>query len=83
MNDGTKYRAWAENQQHECRAKPGHLLAPLIALMFAVTTLVWLPLTTAVCSIVVAGLLFGTVLQASSHSTDTTRGVHDDARIID
>ncbi|MFC8934690.1 hypothetical protein ACFT1A_21625 [Rhodococcus sp. NPDC057135] len=83
MNDGTKYRAWAEKQQHERRAKPGHLLAPLIVLMFAVTTLLWLPLTTAMCSIVVAGLLFGTVLQASSQSTDTTRGVHDEARIID
>ncbi|MBP2521165.1 MULTISPECIES: hypothetical protein [unclassified Rhodococcus (in: high G+C Gram-positive bacteria)] len=49
MNDGTKYRAWAEKQHHECRAKPGHLLAPLLVLMFAVTTLVWLPLTTAAC----------------------------------
>ncbi len=83
MNDGTKYRAWAEDQQHERRAKPGHLLAPLLVLMFAVTTLVWLPLTTAACSIVVAGLLFGTVLQASSHSTDTARGVHYEARTID
>lgn len=83
MNDGTKYRAWTENQQHERRAKPGHLLAPLLILMFAVTTLLWLPLMTAVCSIVVAGLLFGTVLQASSHSTDITRGVHDEARTID
>ncbi|KIM17232.1 hypothetical protein ACFVX3_12480 [Rhodococcus erythropolis] len=83
MNDGTKYRAWAEDQQHERRAKPGHLLAPLLVLMFAVTTLVWLPLTTAACSIVVAGLLFGTVLQASSHSTDTARGVPDEARTID
>ena len=83
MNDGTKYRAWAEDRQHERRAKPRHLLAPLLVLMFAVTTLVWLPLTTAACSIVVAGLLFGTVLQASSHSTDTARGVHDEARTID
>ncbi len=56
---------------------------PLLVLMFAVTTLVWLPLTTAACSIIVAGLLFGTVLQASSHSTDTARGVHDEARTID
>ncbi len=53
MNDGTKYRAWAESQQVERRAKPGHLLMPLLVLMFAVTTLVWLPLTTAACSIVV------------------------------
>lgn len=83
MNDGTKYRAWAEDQQHERRAKPRHLLAPLLVLMFAVTTLVWLPLTTAACSIVVAGLLFGTVLQASSHSTDAARGVPDEARTID
>ena len=83
MNDGTKYRAWAERQHHERRAKPGHLLAPLLVLMFAVATLVWLPLTTAACSIIVAGLLFGTVLQASSRSTDTARGVHDEARTID
>ncbi|MDI9902386.1 hypothetical protein QM716_21255 [Rhodococcus sp. IEGM 1409] len=80
MNDGTKYRAWAKNQHLERRAKPGHLLVPLLILMFAVTTLVWLPLTTAACSIVVAGMLFGTVLQASSRSTDITRGVHGEHR---
>lgn len=87
MNDGTKYRAWAESQQVERRAKPGHLLMPLLFLMFAVTTLVWLPLTTAACSMVVAGLLFGTVLQASSHSTepstDITRGARNDLPTFD